>query len=420
MNKKLLILFFIYLVLEGALRKWFLPEYNNLLFLLKDIILILSFIYLLLKPKESKFASSFFTEKDKLIWIVFVLFILLFGLLKEFDNLTIIGWRYYLVSIPLIALVPTYFYKDLRKYAFIYLILALPVLLLGIYQYFNPQNSVINKYAWTAEETKIAVFGDDRPRITSTFSYITPYTVYLQTIALLCWIYIIKSDNRKALFITITILFLTFANLIMTGSRAPLLLSVILSLPFIYYYIRLSKNRLNILAIGIVLTLLSINLLVDPFNSFQDRTKKADDTDSRVYGALLTPYITLSTVDFIGSGLGTTFLGTRELFKKDLRTFFDEVNQDRVGVEVGIIGYLLFLFIKMYFLIKTFFLIRRVNNYEIKLWLWYSLTVQLSSVWMIPIFNSLAATYYFVAIGIYYLMRKKHIEGTKHKTGIIN
>lgn len=420
MNKKLLIFFFIYIVLEGALRKWFLPEYNNFLFLLKDIILIVVFIFLILNKNTVNKSFSFLIAESKTLWFIFIAFIFFYGLLIKFDSLTIIGWRYYLVSVPLIILIPFYFNKDIQKYSYYYLLLSFPVLLLGIYQYFNPQDTILNKYAWITAADKVATFGDNIPRITGTFSYISPYTVYLQTIFLLGWVLLLRTNNGYKILLIISIIFLVFINLIMTGSRGPVLISIILSLPFIYYYFVKNKQRLGIAIIIVGLIFGAFNILVDPLNAFTQRAERAGDSEIRIYGVLLSPMVTVSSTNVIGVGLGKTFLGLSELSQKNPNTVFDEINQDRVGVELGIIGYLLVLFIKIYFLLKTFSLLKKVKFYEIKLWLWFSLGIQLSSVWAIPFYNSIAATFYFTAIGIYYLMHRKHLDTSKQKASVVN
>lgn len=420
MNKKLLIFFFVYIVIEGALRKWFLPEYNNLLFLFKDIILILVFIFLLFNKKDIKIAYSYLPSNNKNLWVTLIIFLFFYGIIINFDSLTIIGWRYYLVSLPLIILIPLYFSKDLEKYSYYYLLLSIPVLLLGIYQYFSPMDALINRYAWTSTADKIAMLTDNRVRITGTFSYISPYTIYLQTIFLLGWLLLLRARTKTRVFAVGAIIFLTFINLIMTGSRGPVLLSAILSLPFIYYYLTKAKFKFSLIILIFGFIFFSFNLLIDPFSAFSHRSEKAGDTEIRIAGALLSPITTITTSNFIGAGVGKTFLGTVELSQKNPDTVFDEINQDRVGLELGIIGYLLVLFIKIYFLIKTFYLIKKVNNYEIKLWLWFSLTIQSSSIWSVPFYNSIAATFYFTAIGIYYLMKRKEKELSKQKLAIQN
>lgn len=420
MNKKLLILFFIYIVLEGALRKWFLPEYNTLLFLFKDILLIIITLSFLLTKRESKEAWSYLSKTDKSIWVIFIYSIVFYGLLVRLDSLTIVGWRYYLVSVPLVVLIPLYFNMDIEKYAYYYLLLSLPVLLLGMYQYFSPSDSIINKYAWFSAADSVATFGDKRARITGTFSFISPFVIYLETILLLGWVILLRSKSKKRVLLIATIIFLILVNIIMTGSRAPVLISTILSIPFIYYYMKLSRQKLGLIVLTIGFLFLSFNYFLDPFNSFAQRSEKAGDTEVRILGALFSPITTISSIDIIGSGLGKTFLGTIEIANKNPDTVFDEVHQDRVGLELGILGYLFISFIKIYFLFQTYLFIKKVNIIELKLWLWFSLTIQLSSMWEIPIFNSIAATFYFTAIGIYYLMRRKHFDISKQKVLVKN
>jgi len=161
---------------------------------------------------------------------------------------------------------------------------------------------------------------------------------------------------------------------------------------------------LSIIAAFVVVGLFSFQF-GGVFSILSERNREAKDSNSRIFGALLMPINALSTAEFVGAGLGSTFMGGRETGGSKESASFDEVGGDRFGVETGIFGYLFVLFFKLIFLGKALALYWNANDRSIKTWALVAFGYQVSFLWMIPIYNSVAAAFYFASLGLYVTLR---------------
>jgi len=69
---------------------------------------------------------------------------------------------------------------------------------------------------------------------------------------------------------------------------------------------------------------------------------------------------------------------------------------------MGIIGYVVMLSIKILMVLKALLVWNAARNRELRHWALAALLIQLSALWQIPFYNSVAATAYFCAIGLVY------------------
>lgn len=403
----------LYLVLEGVFRKWIFPSLSTPLFLLKDVFILLAgmawFMRQSFKSRADKprFALPF----ERLIWRAWVFMCVLYAGAGGFSQMNIIGLRYYLIMLPLIVLFPSlYNISEMDGAAKKYFYLLIPVCLLGIAQYYSPPGAFINRYAWLHTGKNIALSGMDRPRISGTFSYISPFTAYLQAMVFIGWsLYLLARGFREKAVIGVGLV-LAFVNLAMTGSRGPFIVVILLSLPFLLALLRniaTGKGKLATLIVTIGVVFLGVYLIADPYAAIKERNGKTapGELRGRTLGALLTPVYTFADIDIAGIGLGETFLGGQELTGEIAETKFAEVYEDRVGIETGIAGYAFVMFVKVYFLIQTWLLYRRALDERIRRWALASLAYQVSLVWAIPVYNSVAAAFYFLSIGLFCLLR---------------
>lgn len=412
MDKNLFYLFFIYLVLEGALRKWLLPSFSSELFLVKDLLLIgavFGFVGKLIVHRNS--LQPVFTKNETLLLWVWVLFFLAYIPISGFSLTTIIGLRYYLIMLPVMLILPHVIsdLDDLNRLSRRYLWLALVISLLGIVQFYSPPNSLVNRYAWDKAAMAVAMMGN-KARITGTFSYISPYAVYLQAMFLVALAQFTMTERGKVRILLGVVAALLFINIVMTGSRAPFLISAILAVPFLFSSLKDMATRrgqfITIFAAFLVIGLFFFQF-GNVFSMLTERNTMAKDSSGRITGALLTPVITLRDVDLVGAGLGSTFMGVRETSDSKETASFDEVNADRIGVEVGVFGYLFVLFFKLVFLAKSWLLYWRAADRTIKNWALVVLGYQVSLLWSIPVYNSVAAAFYFASLGLYVFLRKQ-------------
>lgn len=424
MWRKLTYLYLIYVVFEGALRKWALPQYSNELFILKDLILAVAVFMLVLSDDFNN--KNFLNPTETAVWKSWIFLYCVLAAISGISISTAAGLRYYLAGLPLAFILPRLLtsWNDLRRVARISLFVTLVVCLLGIAQYSNPTGSEVNRYAWggsspgdvssfgVADEDRELGIEIDRPRITGTFSYITTYAVYLQFMFLVGWAAAITSRSTLEKILALVCLLLTFGNIAMTGSRATLLLSVILSIPFAVSMVRQSANFIVQLAISAAVAVSVVGGLYafsSPFDLVLLRDEGAGDSGERILGALLTPINTLQGARFLGNGIGSTFGGLEELgVATSVDSAFDEVNMDRIGLETGVLGYLFVLAVKLLYVFKTWTLVVQARSREIWIWALVALCYQLSFGWSIPLYNAVASAFYFSSLGLYYWLRDQN------------
>lgn len=141
--KKSIIFFYIYMIIEGILRKWLLPDFQTQIYFLKDFFLI--FIYsLALKQK------IFFKNKISKLIIIFAIFFSIVGFLgHEWNNIGLLsylmGIRSYFLYLPLTILVMNLFtIADIIKFFKVNLFFIIPYIILTLLQNFSETNSIIN------------------------------------------------------------------------------------------------------------------------------------------------------------------------------------------------------------------------------------------------------------------------------------
>jgi len=219
--KQSLVIFFIWVLLEGVFRKWYLNDYATPVFFIKYVLLIGPFI---------RCVTSYgkITKRDYPFFVILVLYFI-WGFI-EFANFTLtsnvivkaLGFITHYWFISLIFLIPVFLNDEEKILRFfkILVVLSIPIFILGIIQYNSPVYSEINKYV--AEGVEIAKIRD-KPRITTVFSYIIPFTSFLGfTIMIILYLIVLRKHKLYFELILITAGGLSLINLFMTGSRGIL------------------------------------------------------------------------------------------------------------------------------------------------------------------------------------------------------
>ena len=413
--------FLYYVVFEGALRKWIFPSLTNELFVFKDLLLFAAFFSLWISERRGIMRNYHFHGVESGIWQTWIV-ISIAGLVLSGMTLSgFAGLRYYIAALPILLLQPfhTPSPEKLSEFFSQYVVVAIGVCLLGFVQFMSPPDAAINAYSWSpGTDMDVATFGEvsDRGafsgmalvRITGTFSYIAPYAAYLQFMVFVCLALLLLAKTDRARVFYSCGLLLLLANVLMTGSRAPVLLTLVLALFYLPEIGRMVAKQSVILNIAIGLFIVSAAgwVLVDLIGALAERHQVAQDTTERTSGALFMPIWTVLYSPWIGDGIGATFTGMTQLTGTGLKEFkHDEVFQDRLGVDLGVFGYLFFFAVKVYFLGAAYVLVKRARTEEIRIWALVSFTYQASLVWTIPIYNAVACVFYFISIAMFALLR---------------
>ena len=350
-------------VIEGALRKWALPQASQLIYFLKDFLLVGAYLsYFLKPPKHYKITSLNQSIQILLglitVWCVFQAFNPSLGS----PIIGFFGLRNYLIYIPLMWIVPSLFQSEEELYQYLrsYLLLLIPVGLLAIAQYFSPPNSPLNVYAPDMKQ-QIAMSGN-AVRVTGTFSYLGGYTTYLQ-ICMCCLIPLIhKQQTRLWQWLTIVELSLIAITSFMTGSRGVMIFIVLLLSGF--FFIEGTRNFSSVVnslkkfflptVIGFVLVTTKFSTAIDSYNV---RASKSDDIVPRIIDSFTQPFQFMVYKQFDGFGTGATFQANgviRSLFGLpggETIPVYYESEMGRIVLELGPIGFFLWYGLKILLII---------------------------------------------------------------------
>src|SRR5436305_552286 len=161
-------------ILEGAIRKWLFPGAQDLVYFAKDVILLGVYAGFLRSRERARYKPPSMPA----LWIALAAGAGL-GLLEVFNpdlpNLLvgILGFKAYFFYIPLLYVMPAAFSSDVELARFLrrYALLAIPVGLLALAQFFSPASSPLNTYARGGEgdASYVSTFGSSTfVRVTAT------------------------------------------------------------------------------------------------------------------------------------------------------------------------------------------------------------------------------------------------------------
>lgn len=339
------------LVIEGALRKWAFPGAQEVIYFAKDILLIGVYLGFLGAPAGTRRKLPV----PPVVQLALALSLLI-GLLQVFNPrlpnilVGIVGFKAYFLYIPLLWVVPAAFRDDRELVAFLrrYVIVAIPVGLLAVAQFFSPPTSALNTYARSGLTPDIVTFGITRQvRVTATFSFITGYASYVLTIAILALALLAASRWRyRGNLLVFAALGLTLLGMLMTGSRAPVFLLLLL-LP-LYWWLGLAREGAQ--AVGRFLLAASLLAVLvnyvgsDAVEAFYIRAASATDAGSRVLSPFIRPFELAETAGVAGYGIGATHQAAEAVTKRLipyswLPGIILEDEPSRIMLELGIFGF---------------------------------------------------------------------------------
>jgi hypothetical protein len=348
------------LVFEGAIRKWVLPGSEALVYFGKDLVLLGCY-------------AGFFGRSGRLARLARVppgLTALLvaaaaYGGLAIANPrepsllLGLFGFKSYFLYVPLVFIVPAMFNSEaeLTRFLYRYALLAIPVGLLAAVQFRSPSSSMINTYAWNpgADFQAITFGSSPEVRVTGTFSFITGYSTYVFTIALV--ILALLAARRWRIRKNVPLLaalFFSMVGMLMTGSRGPVL-QLLLVFP-VYLWFSIVKARGGAAALGRILVIVAFGaaMVSQAFfpaaEAFFTRAQGTEDVPSRVLSPFVDPYYAFGVGGFFGDGIGTTHQAAEKLgaptsppgIAGPATEEAFEGESGRVMAELGLVGFVLF------------------------------------------------------------------------------
>jgi hypothetical protein len=351
------------LIFEGAIRKWLFPGSQDLVYFAKDVVLLGSYAGFLVSRERRRFRLPPMPALMIPLGLAAVL-----GLLEIFNPLLpnmlvgALGFKAYFFYVPLLYLIPAAFPSDgemklfLRRYAMI----AIPVGLLGIAQFFSPASSPLNTYARSNDMGEVITFGSSAfVRVTSTFSFITGYNSYLLSTCILLLALLGESlwryRNNLWLFAALG---MSGLGMMMTGSRGPVFILAAL-LP-LYWWLGVVREKGGakaatrlLIGAGIVGVLLS-RYGGAAMGAFQGRAAGGlEDLLDRMTLPFRSPFLILPDAGLFGYGIGSTNQTAMALAPglvpySWLNGLIVEVESGRVMLELGPIGFFLYFFVRIF------------------------------------------------------------------------
>lgn len=406
-------------ILEGAIRKWLVPGAQDLVYFAKDVLLLGA--YLGYFQQRARLRSRL--PALPLLWGALG-FAALLGLLQVFNpdlpNLLvgILGFKAYFFYVPLIVLIPATFRTDveigtaLRRYNLI----AIPVGLLAIAQFFSPPSSPLNTYARPGSEAAayIATFGSsEHVRVTATFSFISGYTAYLLTMAILLLVWLGATGWRLRGNLSLYgALGITLLGMLMTGSRGPVVLLLVL-LPF-YWWLGVLREKggggtLGRLMLGSTLMLAVVGWFgQDAIAAFYGRALGIGDVPSRVTTPFQAPFLVIGEAGLTGFGIGATHQTAAAVTPGIppyawLRGLMIEAETGRVMLELGAIGFVIFYLIRVGLLLFAFSQVFRLRVRFHRILAVGSFLYMLGSLPGSIVFDLTSGLYYWAFVGLLFL-----------------
>lgn len=404
-------------VYEGALRKWFFPQYQEYIFFVKDALLLGAYVGGFWAARMMRGRRVFDTHIANAAIAALAAVCVAQILNPRLPNITvgIYGLQGYLFYIPLMYLVPEVIPDEAsaRRFVLGILIVSAVPLLLGPIQFSLPPDHALNAYAWS--DIQVATFGENEnlARVTSTFSYITGFSVFLSIIApvLLAAALIASGRLRVLLF---AVLALVIANQFMTGSRAPLVVTavsvpIVVSLSARNFGARAKQAIAASLALPLVLILASY-LFPEAQQAFKDRAFAAGDFTGRVVEMVERPFSLSAEAGVAGWGIGST-MPAAALFLADRGNHSDpvpgvEAEFDRIVVEIGVFGLLLMLIVRVLVAVGLLQSLRRLPTTSARPLIAAALAIAFTNIPGSLVANRTSSLFYWFAAGICFVPAK--------------
>lgn len=344
------------IVFEGAIRKWGLPSLQSQIYFIKDAVLLLAIGKFLSEQRVAGVHEPLLSAVKSILSLTFIYCLLqIANPYSPSPLLGLLGLKSYLLYTVLMFMVPYAFSSidDFHRKMRIYMMIMVPVALLGLIQFAAPPEHWLNVQLDhdPNDPTFASRFGaDDRVRASSTFSFIGGYATFIEAMLLLSLAYLFVG-SRDARFNRVAYALLTACTLgIFTAGSRSVVFGVFVAVAFMV----LLCSKARILKSGASFRLLvgSVGILLlfsftaqDAFEAYTYRSENSDDPLERLYSPISEMLTALETSPLIGTGIGTTanagatIMQSRELWWLDGHLY--ELETARVMQEVGIVGFLL-------------------------------------------------------------------------------
>lgn len=425
---------FLLVVGEGILRKWVLPQASDLIYFLKDLVLLGAYLdYFLLSRNEMRIsARSNFTINLLVFlsaaWCVFQVFNPSLG--SPIAGL--FGLRGYFLYVPLMWMSVNLFQSEESLYKFLRLnlLLLIPVGLLGVVQFLSPASSAINVYAG-GEAANAGFSGTDKIRITGTFSYIAGYVTFLTVSFGLLLPMLSHKQPRIWQWAAIIEMTLLIGNSFMTGSRSVVLSNAILLVIYISFSIvtqpSIAISYIRKFTLPAIVIFFAINRwFSSALSAFTARATGSDSLVDRIANGLnVMPFFAYKQLD--GYGTGTTHQVVRALRnilnlpQGEIIPVGFEGEMGRIALELGPFGFVFWYGLRISIIITLGLVFLKLKNPFLRQLALAAFLIHLISIsGQLVVNHTFLVYYWFLASFIFLLPHLEQVEIWKQQQRIAN
>jgi O-Antigen ligase len=414
-------------VCEGAIRKWIAPGFQAEVYLVKDALLVLAYIGFLSSRIPTGIHLKAMAGLTTLLTFSLVYFALqVFNPNSPSFLLSIIGFKNYLLYVPLAFVVPYMFSssKDLEHKLKKYAIIMIPFAALGLVQFgFGPDHWLNDYVSHDLENARIiAMFGEEdaKARTTGTFSYPGGYTTFL-TVMLYLGVALAASKNWRfsGNLWPWTLVVVSIAAVFTTGSRGPIYGSLITAPVVLYVWtsrgIISTGNFMKVGLAGALIAIVVAFIASSAIEAYSYRAEHADNPMDRLLSPLTESYDVLTESPIIGAGLASThasaitIMGTKDYWW--LNGKFAEQEPARVLQEAGVLGFILVYAARIWLLVKAISLGRRFRTPVYAAMAGVIAGFFAQYLFLIVINNPTGGVYYWFAAGLLFAMYRLEMQG---------
>ncbi len=370
-------------IVEGAMRKWFLPSYADLVYFYKDALMVAIIVGYFMHRDKGRVVIKRELQLFVIALSAFVIYAFSIIANPRAPHLVtnIFGIKAYCLYMPLAFILPRMFPTKEKLVAFLrwYLVIALMVAAIGGWQFIdNRQDSELNRYAQPEDAGGLpqdtAIFADSSGgylvRVTSTFSFISGLTVYLP-VAFALLLGLTSLGATKSLPMSVRLIYyLGIAGVVVTafmsGSRGVIInLFLVAVIFFAFTSLKNAFKRLRQVIIVGACVFVALNLVApQAVDGVYQRAfggeEQIDEGRERIESVFAFPFDEAGYAGPFGFGIGATQNSVPALMNRlslshtgEPIPLAVESESSRVMLELGVVGFVLFTLMRLAVLLIT-------------------------------------------------------------------
>ena len=370
--KNFFLLIFFYILFEGAVRKWFLPNLILEITLLRDCIVIYGILY---SFKNGIYDKSNWQENVIFFWTILVVVwaFVQFLIYQNNYKIYLVGFRGWVLYFWFALMFLNAFNKDtLDLISKTILLSIIPIGLLSIVQHFLPITHALNVQSGLEAFPGEGIFTvtSGIPRTTGTFTFVSGFTEYMKFITPF-FVYFIDGayKNNLSKKIKVTLILIFFLTCLTSGSRTTIMFASIIMFCYFLYVAKNSKEKriatyiFWTLGLGIVGLVFFKTAIDATFERFVTATS-VENSYYRIFVTIFGTSEAWEKFTFLGKGIGAgsnlsqSYVGNQVFSLGE----FESTRNLREGGALGLLFLLFKVFFSIIILLKSYKISKSSNN----------------------------------------------------------